>query len=553
MGDLITFSHCNKDECINKDPAILVTSIDCKKLNQCKQHLYYSFKRLKIKNHLKNEFKALMKNKIIKTKTPKLKELMINYYSKFNNITLNCQESKIIKKEERITKNLIQLNKNSSYTNYLNGTNTNKTSIKSHLNETTVNQTLKITNRSIISNYSSYISQNNTMDEKIKEGLMKVLQNLFKGDFNDIFGKKKEIPKIQEDFSNELGFLLINDRVKNTSIPIKKEEKLDTNNNELKLINKTLNTIQQNLLKLEKSIVIKRNDDESNRRNQINSNYILMSNLENTKMISKNLNNFQNRVFQNLSNNISTSIQENFNNLSKKIDEIDKSNNAKIEELENLKITQDIVIVKDKNCTNGKYIQKSESCLCNEGFTGNNCEIVKNCSKNCSGNGECSLGKCYCNPGFKGKICSITIKCENDCNKKGKCQNGKCFCDAGFSGKDCSRKLKCPNNCNNKGICFRDKCLCSPGWGGKDCSILKIDSKPCNNNCNENGICRLEKCFCYPGFGGKYCQEKLDFNCPPFITNSTLGINTTWTPCNNNGLCKFGMCFCFPGYKVIFP
>jgi hypothetical protein len=84
-----------------------------------------------------------------------------------------------------------------------------------------------------------------------------------------------------------------------------------------------------NLLKLEKSIVIKRNDDESNRRNQINSNYILMSNLENTKMMSKNLNNFQNRVFQNLSNNISTSIQENFNKLSKKIDEIDKSNNAK--------------------------------------------------------------------------------------------------------------------------------------------------------------------------------------------------------------------------------
>ena len=43
---------------------------------------------------------------------------------------------------------------------------------------------------------------------------------------------------------------------------IKKEEKLDTNNNELKLINKTLNTIQQNLLKLEKSIVIKRKVSE---------------------------------------------------------------------------------------------------------------------------------------------------------------------------------------------------------------------------------------------------------------------------------------------------
>ena len=126
----------------------------------------------------------------------------------------------------------------------------------------------------------------------------------------------KEKSLIDDDFSNELGFLFINDKVKNDSLAISDELQQKSKQNELKVIKDSLGTIQQHLNQLEKSIVKKRNNDESNRRNQINSNYMLMSNLEKTNMISKNLNSFQNQFFDNFTINFNASIQQNIKNLS---------------------------------------------------------------------------------------------------------------------------------------------------------------------------------------------------------------------------------------------
>jgi hypothetical protein len=66
--------------------------------------------------------------------------------------------------------------------------------------------------------------------------------------------------------------------------------------------------------------------------------------------------------------------------------------------------------------------------LCNEGYTGDHCEI-KQCKNNCFYNekdiklslGVCSNGICICRPGFEGDDCSTKtkhqdyVKCSLDC------------------------------------------------------------------------------------------------------------------------------------------
>lgn len=77
------------------------------------------------------------------------------------------------------------------------------------------------------------------------------------------------------------------------------------------------------------------------------------------------------------------------------------------------------------------------------------------------------------------------MKCENDCNNKGLCFRGKCLCETGYTGNDCSQisvqMAACKNDCNNNGACKMEKCFCYPGYSGKYCEIKHKFSCPSVN------------------------------------------------------------------------
>ena len=388
-----------------------------------------------------------------------------------------------------------------------------------------------------------------------KESLQIILEIMKKMNSTELIlngNNKMNLMNKNKSFMNDIGFLSINDKVQEKELKDKEKEKEIEkeieHKKELNSISKTLEDLKTNIKKLERSYVNKRNTDENTRKNIINSNYMLVSNIEKTNNISDNLLNFESYLY-NYEKNFTQRFENKFQGLYSKLSEFDKIKEG-IQKLQQMRRNEITVNEKIRNCTNGVFKRREGKCKCFTGFTGQNCEFPKNCTNNCSNNGICTLGKCYCNPDFGGEICEKRLKCHKNCSNKGTCRYGKCYCDPGFAGRDCSIKLKCPNNCNNRGICFRQKCLCSPGWGGQDCSILNIESKPCYNDCYGNGKCVNDKCFCNPDFRGKFCNIKIEFNCPPFLTEDKINRNTTWAPCNNNGICKYGTCYCFPGFKV---
>ena len=84
------------------------------------------------------------------------------------------------------------------------------------------------------------------------------------------------------------------------------------------------------------------------------------------------------------------------------------------------------------------------------------------CLDNCSNNGKCDskTGNCLCNTGFSGDNCS---NCATNYYPKGKCD---IFCDKN-------------KTCNNNGICSstNGKCSCRPGFIGDNCVKETIAQK----------------------------------------------------------------------------
>ena len=146
-----------------------------------------------------------------------------------------------------------------------------------------------------------------------------------------------------------------------------------------------------------------------------------------------------------------------------------------------------------QNCSgsNGVCNTSTGICACNNGFTGNDCNVVmlKTCPQNCSGNGVCntSTGICACNNGFGGNNCSLQVKkCPENCSGNGVCNTstGICYCNKGFGGNDCKEK-KCPENCAVNGVCNTSTgiCACNNDFGGNDCSkpIYKLTFSAVND------------------------------------------------------------------------
>jgi hypothetical protein len=206
------------------------------------------------------------------------------------------------------------------------------------------------------------------------------------------------------------------------------------------------------------------------------------------------------------------------------------------------------------------------SCDCKNGWSGNTCGN-RQCPGDCTGHGLCQEnGECKCQEGFRGIDCSI-LTCPNDCSNNGQCMNGTCVCDAGYSGDDCGSVNICPNDCSGHGRCenrylflffwivclmilfsffdrkylifFNSECWCEPMYTGDDCSW----AASCYNFCSGRGKCVSDSCLCDPLFTGIDCSEP---RCP--------------RDCSMRGDCIDGICLCEAGFdgegcerELLFP
>ena len=150
------------------------------------------------------------------------------------------------------------------------------------------------------------------------------------------------------------------------------------------------------------------------------------------------------------------------------------------------------------------------------------------CANNCNSRGQCNYNSCICDSGYFGTNCEYS-NCPNSfcyynmdtlpneicfqCSGHGKCLNGTCECEEGWLGGDCSIK-DCLNKCSsvfdsNIGQCITiypvSQCSCNQMLkrGGDDCSIIF-----CLNDCGENGLCDYSQgiCNCNSQYYGIDCS-----------------------------------------------
>jgi hypothetical protein len=108
----------------------------------------------------------------------------------------------------------------------------------------------------------------------------------------------------------------------------------------------------------------------------------------------------------------------------------------------------------DVDCNGGSCVEGT--CICPEGFFGDNCEIE------CI-NGVFQNGECVCLAGFEGEACDVEANlCDGvECNG-GTCVDGTCDCPDGFFGDNC--EIACTN-----GVFENGACNCSDGYEGDAC------------------------------------------------------------------------------------
>ena len=158
--------------------------------------------------------------------------------------------------------------------------------------------------------------------------------------------------------------------------------------------------------------------------------------------------------------------------------------------------------------------------LCDAGRTGRDCSLQCSFPWGCSGHGRCSGTEetCICNQGWAGEQCEIEAAaqagsgssgsgsgsgsgdspsadesgemCESDAgcggSERGVCASGRCecstgfkgltcdLCDAGRTGRNCSLQCSFPWGCSGHGRCsgLHGECICYAGWTGAECETF---------------------------------------------------------------------------------
>jgi len=109
----------------------------------------------------------------------------------------------------------------------------------------------------------------------------------------------------------------------------------------------------------------------------------------------------------------------------------------------------------DQYCSfHGTCNENNTACICNAGWSGNDCEtrVCPEACLNSTGGGSCdaNTGLCSCKPRFTGTNCDVPADCSliNDCNEAaggGVCvDNGVCECEAGYPQPNCTLPTPMP-------------------------------------------------------------------------------------------------------------
>jgi hypothetical protein len=193
-------------------------------------------------------------------------------------------------------------------------------------------------------------------------------------------------------------------------------------------------------------------------------------------------------------------------------------------------------------------------CSCSTGWAGEQCEFPKCKFKLstdegvCSGHGSCSApDQCECAEGWFGPNCDEAIcfgipNSEGACNSHGECYKpGLCDCEHGFSGNEC--EYESCERCNHKGRCVgRHQCECSRGFKGYDCSSQVCGDYSGKDACSAHGDCIRGECACNYGWGGTNC-ELLECD----------GKSQANGACSGHGLCTgIDLCECESGWTGTF-
>eukprot|EP01080_Neovahlkampfia_damariscottae_P012452 gene12452-6203_t len=200
---------------------------------------------------------------------------------------------------------------------------------------------------------------------------------------------------------------------------------------------------------------------------------------------------------------------------------------------------------------------------CQDGYTGENCDVILCHGKNasnidvCSGNGICnSPNNCSCNTGFYGDNCNY-LECfgknstdSNVCSGHGSCNfPNNCTCNNEYFGDNCEVVFCSGKNssetdvCSGNGICVApNNCTCNIGFYGSKCGDFDCFGKNStdSNICSGRGTCLApNNCSCPLGFVGSQCESHLCFNQNAHDP----------TVCSGNGVCSsFNNCTCELGY-----
>lgn len=140
-------------------------------------------------------------------------------------------------------------------------------------------------------------------------------------------------------------------------------------------------------------------------------------------------------------------------------------------------------------------------CMCsNTEWFGANCDQPL-CWPKCK-HGKCvAPNVCHCDEGFSGESCEIPT-CDPPCvGGQGVCISPNvCDCFYGWEGNQCEAPKSTPPCINGKAIA-PDVCLCDPGWGGRICDYPLCQSFPMPSADCGNGICESPwTCACDPGW-----------------------------------------------------
>ena len=244
-------------------------------------------------------------------------------------------------------------------------------------------------------------------------------------------------------------------------------------------------------------------------------------------------------------------------------------------------------------CQNGfcqNLIDGGRNCVCERGWYGENCDENPCLTKGCQNDHTCQIisetvAICHCDNGFTGQFCEIDQGCsrppfcENE-EQTAECINladgtQKCICHLGWTGALCEiPEGSCDGEPCNGGVCtiVDNKVTC-------DCSLLDPlptgefceNPHPCVNEltkdqCGDNGSCEKAgtpgidaTCICKNNFHGEFCEipppcqrfKKLCLN-DGSCTNTGINdddyvcqcIDEFWgSRCENNPGCIANICY----------